>query len=884
MTQPTPSSDAQEHPPSCPVERGYDAAAFGFPYAQAYPQQLELMREVYRTLEDGAVGMFESPTGTGKSLSLICGALTWLRDRQAREQSRLVRHPDPIHDDDPEWLRDAVPVHMVRRAAAAEAGGEVSPDNAGRMQAKRPRAHHRVPDEDPEMRFLLQDPEEEGVLESDTCATPSPRRNGRHAWNDMQQSCYATDSPQRPLSVSPSRTLSTPLPAHRILFGTRTHSQIAQFFSELKRTRFSQAPQRVPAVAVASRKLMCIHPEVRALPSAAAVNDRCMELTEGQRMGDGDGGCPYYRRTALDEFVSRVHAEVRDIEDLVQLGQELRACPYFGARRALPHAELIAMPYQTLLHRGTRESLGIEVNRQCAVVLDEAHNLADAMNAVYSVVLTRRDLHLSEDALRLYEQRFASVLRPDNLFYLRQLRQFVTALVRLVNMSRDAKAQNHSPRGTAARASDAEVDAESGGPDEMCLNPHEAVFAVELDNLNMQQLAAFVRDSLLARRITGYLEHVRRRENEAQNAAANAETDGVAMHTERMGRASSPFYALEAMLNALCNPDEDGRVIIRPRTSVKYALLNPSVPFSEMAQTARAVVLAGGTMEPRAVLLQQLMTEEVQQRVHFRVFPHVVPREQVLALAVDRGPTRVKLDFSYAQQHNVQVLDELGRCLRNVATIVPAGVIVFYPSYRLMERVWRRLRESGAADDIDRRKQLFFETRGMHGEQLLAEYAEAVREARSVPAPERRNGALLNAVVGGRLSEGINFADDLGRCVIMVGLPFPNVRDALTREHMFFIERQQSPKRQSAMDGGTQPVQRNEYLQDRCMIAVNQSVGRVIRHAHDYAAILFMDVRYVEQGTLRAKLSRWLRDYLSDEHLSFGSAHARIAQFYRRFT
>jgi len=44
---------------------------------------------------------------------------------------------------------------------------------------------------------------------------------------------------------------------------------------------------------------------------------------------------------------------------------------------------------------------------------------------------------------------------------------------------------------------------------------------------------------------------------------------------------------------------------------------------------------------------------------------------------------------------------------------------------------------------------------------------------------------VLLCVVG-RLSEGINFSDGLGRCVVMVGLPFPNPRDPELMERVRF--------------------------------------------------------------------------------------------------
>ena len=49
-----------------------------FPF-KPYQCQVDYMTRVVRALKNGENALLESPTGTGKTLSLLCGSLAWLR-------------------------------------------------------------------------------------------------------------------------------------------------------------------------------------------------------------------------------------------------------------------------------------------------------------------------------------------------------------------------------------------------------------------------------------------------------------------------------------------------------------------------------------------------------------------------------------------------------------------------------------------------------------------------------------------------------------------------------------------------------------------------------------------------------------------------------------
>merc|ERR1712151_543781 len=120
---------------------------------------------------------------------------------------------------------------------------------------------------------------------------------------------------------------------------------------------------------------------------------------------------------------------------------------------------------------------------------------------------------------------------------------------------------------------------------------------------------------------------------------------------------------------------------------------------------------------------------------------------------------------------------------------------------------------------------------------------------------QREGSALLFCVYRGRSSEGVSLADHAVRGVVCVGIPLPPLSPfvRLKRDYHNAMARIR-PTTHTRLTG------ENWYNLDAHR-AVNQALGRVIRHRQDYGVAVLLDARWTTKGSLRAVkyLPKWLR-------------------------
>ncbi|XP_030528633.2 Fanconi anemia group J protein homolog isoform X2 [Rhodamnia argentea] len=748
-----------------------------FPY-QPYGTQLAFMGRVVSTLdralrEGHCHALLESPTGTGKSLSLLCSTLAWQQNYKAKDQV----------------------VNPSQSKAAPEA--LLDPLNYGGGF---------VPDAEP----------------------------------------LVPGNPEPVQSVPDGKSKKKSIPT--IFYSSRTHSQISQVIREYRKTAY-----RVPMAVLASRKHYCTNSKVRGKEN---VDEECKMLRRNQVVGC----CEFKNANKVKAHPSLQKGgchEAHDIEDLVKIGQVVRGCSYYAAKSMADDAQLVFCPYSYIINPVVRGAMEVDIEG-AIIILDEAHNIEDITRDAGS-------MDIEEDVLqRLHDE--LEELCPVNAMIYQPLCEMAQDLMSWMERKKSSLEQRDFQHYVSCWTGDnAMRELQEAHISQQC-------FPILLDCATKAIKAATDLESEVP-----YLSGLSVVTLEGLFSALTYFFSQNGDHT---------FDYQLALQRYIKRDKKQG--IGYPIHSFSLWCLNPAVVFRDIAQLSLSVILTSGTLSPTNSFSSEL---GVQFGTCLEA-PHVINvKSQVCGAIVTTGPKNYPLNASYKTAHVYAFQDALGKTLEEIFNIVPGGSLVFFPSYKLMEKLCSRWHETGQWSRLSARKTLFVEPRGQDDfEPVLKGYYDSVRHGnKAVAAKKRRTkrlehtqsskvessgelkkGAAFLAVCRGKVSEGIDFTDDNARAVIIVGIPFPNVNDTQVALKKKYNDTYKSSK---DLQSGS------EWYCQQAFRALNQAAGRCIRHVLDYGAIIFLDERYREERN-RAYISKWLKKSFN-LYESFSDSLEGLKSFFR---
>lgn len=570
----------------------------------------------------------------------------------------------------------------------------------------------------------------------------------------------------------------------KIYFCSRTHSQLAQVMealakivgkaqkSEALRVYFNE----FLAISLGSRKNLCINKQISALSSAQRINEKCLELQT-----DSNGSCcPFYNESkepSMDLLLNSIERlKVADIEDLHGLGEKIGACPYYASRTSQESADFIALPYNILLQKAARDAFGVDLERSL-VIFDEAHNLIDAINQAHSVTISIDSIKMITNGLVQYFDRYSRRLSGIHVKLIQQLVHAASNISSFLDRTTQSQ----------------------------IISINEFLHQTMIDNLNAFTIQVYANESHLSQKISSFYS-----------------TEEMVKIDEELSSSNNLLTELIQFLTLLTSSEADGRVSIvkeRDKVFLKFISLNPEECFKDIAEKSRCIILAGGTMSPCQDFVHQLFGFEYpEDKLSYFSCGHLIPKEHCSVLPLAKGPTSVEFDFTMKNRESPILIHELGQTIVNTLNVVPDGIVCFFPSYSYLEFVLGEWAKGIILDALKSKRPVFIEGNTAKATEALIEtYSKTILSGNS-------KGALLFGVMGGRLSEGINFSDRLARLVVIVGLPFPNINDPETAERVSYYVQRKSKGRPNT----DYKVFQSEYLENLCMRSVNQTIGTLV--------------------------------------------------------
>ena len=898
------------------------------------PQKITMSR-ILAALTESKNALIESPTGTGKSLALLCSALAWLEKRKAevraaneaiaarnaaktlafeeacarrranlrvaardaggvkRETPSLKRDPGlmagRVSESDPNASgarADAALTHELDEALAVALRENPSGGSGAETTTTATNETTDEPTDPGSVSFTLGRPD---GLVVPKLADPDDHLSVHVIKNEPDRNALEPALSSRAPPARPAVSLAASEPAAAATNASNGHLRA---FVPIAPPALER-PQSVPKIFLCSRTHSQLHQLVRELkrtpyaPRYAVLGSRkqycpvgkndeeCAELTKNKNRGETACGW-YNKKDAVVEELQR--ARVWDMEDLDNVAKSHMGCQYYAMRVLHKNAELVLCPYNYVFDENIREALEIDL-RGAAVIIDEGHNVEDVCRDGASVEISVQELEDTASQLG----SVAKFLDDANVAarLMRPLKDWVN---RSLAESSRASSKSGFKRFNAKTF---------GGPVEA--GAGEALWKGE-------NVATAIARALAPRTLDGL------GPGGSKSGGAPDATAAVALARSVIADASRVTAFDGALVREISqNGTTFGLNAIATCHRVCAGLLAALDTPAEFAACVSADLNGDGgasddpSRETNRKKAAGLALWCLRPAVSFRPVSDaarcVVVTSGTLSpmgsLEGELGagfPIKVEAPHVVpSSQIHVEASDALGDftakaqdadgtpralgqfLLRYLSRGVIPGGVLVFLP---KYSLIRRVVERWREDGTLAALEAHKTVVWEEpGAQTLVPTLGTFK--RSVWEGDKKGGLFL-AVYRGKVSEGLDFKDANARAVFCVGIPFPSVGDVKVR-----LKKEYNSSAYARSNG---LLTGGDWYAHQAFRAYNQALGRCVRHLHDYAAIFLVDARFAKHADAnrnKSMVSKWMRHLVSvfaSPRESVGTLH----EFFRR--
>ena len=568
----------------------------------------------------------------------------------------------------------------------------------------------------------------------------------------------------------------------KILFLTGRQSQhriVVDTIREINR-RIPQGLSKVRLVDIIGREGMC-----KVVDRATGKCNCEFGVTESERR---------FLRADLEEFI---HSEPRHVDLVLRRVEKTGVCAWATAREAARSTDVIVCDYNHVFVEGVREAslpvMGVELNNSILIV-DEAHNLPDRIRSGLERRITERVFERALSDVEEYKenleksQRDLDIPESNQLREARLLEKQIKSLrddTSLIKWFGERKKQIEESKGDDLRVDTQEF---------LDVISHAIDGVLEDDSDDGIQRIRMMISRLLA----VVVEEDEDLEEEEQNDCIRL---GEILEICIKYRNSS---ALALVFDEVSE---------QPR--VTSHLLDPSVVGESIFEECIGSILMSGTLFPPEMYAEILgiPTELADCKEYSSGFP------------LGNRPVLIANDVTSKYTERERSFDSIIEHVRSVIDNTKGNVAVFAPSYSMLEKIHAEFDKSWCSKVIIKEEQRMSK-RSVEG--LVSKLYEH-RDMR---------GAALFGVLSGKLSEGIDYSDNVLNALVCVGLPLPppsTRQDALLEYYSKKFDRNRAWKYASL-----QPA----------VNSILQALGRPIRKKEDRAIIVLLEKRILENRSL----------------------------------